>query len=99
VAPWRFWRWPRGLRFGHELGCWKLSNVVKDLRARDPAFARIGPFATPDQFAAQLRKLGMTPRTERIDLNGFPLVTVSVDGTLQVRFISRRYCRDAPYDL
>jgi hypothetical protein len=84
---------------GHELGCWKVSGAAKMLAQEDPKFAGLHPFATPEQLVAELGKLGISARTERMDLNGFPLVTVTVDGKLQVRFISRRYCRDAPYDL
>ena len=86
---------------GHELGCWNLSSTREALATdRDlPELARLGTFRSPDEFVDQLRKLGMKPRSEKIELNKLPLVTVIVDGKLQVRFISRRYCRDAPYHI
>jgi len=86
---------------GHELGCWNLSSTREALATdRDlPELARLGTFRSPDEFVDQLRKLGMKPRSEKIELNKLPLVTVTVDGKLQVRFISRRYCRDAPYHI
>jgi hypothetical protein len=85
---------------GHEFGRWRLSTVRDHLRdGEDREFVKLGSFATPDELVAQLRKPGTAPRSDRAEWNGLPVVTVRVDGKLRLRFVTRRYCRDAPYDL
>src|SRR5262245_16206063 len=84
---------------GHELGCWKLSAFRKAWADDEGPLAKVRSFQTPDEFVAELRRLGMKPKTETGDWNGHPVVSVTVDGRIDVRFISRRYCSDAPYDI
>ena len=84
---------------GHELGCWDLSSVRKML-ATDrnlPELANLGPFHTPDQLVAELRKRGMKPTTENTTFLGHRVVIVAVGSKIKVGFIEHRYCRDAPY--
>ena len=88
---------------GHELGCWDLRLGRKAFRSLAntgdyPKLAHIGSYSSPDQFAAELRKVGMKPSTTTQELGeAGRMVMVSVDGKTLAALVTEAYCRAAPY--
>jgi hypothetical protein len=94
---------------GHELGCSRVTPVLKSLAEDVPALAKLKPCASPDDFMRQLTALGVHARRRKLEgrsgwyPSGIVVIEIGSEylegplkplGTYSLAFVKHRECTE-----